>query len=298
MCGHDSAEDDAACGGPPSDAEQPKKLSGLERPRRERRWSGCDGPTVPPSVRDEEQAVIDVTVAQLSRQPPLERLNVVDDRFGFHHESPVRSSDHGVPCPQVAFDREWDLGPPTKARVHLPPEPLEEPGVAGIADRIAAGVGAESDVQSKDGTNCTHATRIDRVEPAVLEAPDLDVIDPGRSLDRAEAQAGIRPRPPYLGRDAAQVVLRLSSASIGWAFTDGHNPIMLLGPSSSLTRDDSVSTPPTSDARTGSIHGRTCPSVTRVSTATTRVVGAPCRSPLVGTAETATAEPGSKGSRG
>jgi hypothetical protein len=129
----------------------------------------------------------------------------------------------------------------------------------------------------------------------MLEAPDPDVVDPGGSLDRAEAQAGVRPRPSYLGRHTAQVVLRLPSASIGWAFTDRHNPIMPLGPSSSLTCDDGVSTPPTSDARTGPMHGRTWPSVTRVSTATTRVVGAPCRSTLVGTAETATPEPSPKG---
>jgi hypothetical protein len=58
---------------------------------------------------------MDAAEALLQAQLPLERLDVHDDGLGLHGEEPAGSADRRVPGPEVALDRERNLGPPAEA---------------------------------------------------------------------------------------------------------------------------------------------------------------------------------------
>ncbi len=158
--------------------------------------------------------MINPAVAQLSGQSALERLNVIDDRFGFHHESPVRSGDHGVPGPEVAIDRQRNLGPPTKTRIHLASQPFQQPCVAGIADRIAGGIRLQTQVQP----DCGRHARL-----------DLKVGDPRLGVEDPPDRRGVH------ATCTAKLPIAQPAASTGGIDVSKHAPLVLRHPTSCAT---------------------------------------------------------------
>jgi hypothetical protein len=237
--------------------------------------------------------VIDPSVTQLPGQPPFERLNVGDDRLGFDHQPPARTTDQGIPRAEVTLDRQRDLGPPLEARLQVASQPLEEPRLPGIPDRVAGGVRAEPDFEPHHGSKGADVANPDCVESAALESPDPDVVDSSRCFDRTKAQARPRPRSTDLGRDLPQVSFGLSPASIGRSFAGRHNRIIHGTASPGLTSIDAVSAWPTSDDDLVAMGGWAGSRPISVSRAETRIVDVRVRTTLVGPGETGSGRQGS-----
>jgi hypothetical protein len=195
---------------PPAPGSRPSRSAArIARPQRELgEGTGCgrERATIAACVGDEEDRVIGPAVATLQRKPALRRLQIVKDGFRLDRKAPTRSPDHGVPGAQVALDRERHLGRPVQARMEARPKSLEEPNLAGVPDRVAGRVGAQSDVQPdgcRHGRKCPH---IDCPGDARLDAPCRRAGDAARGTDVVLAQPGIASSRGDVGAHAPVVI--------------------------------------------------------------------------------------------
>lgn len=116
------------------------KAEKLPSPRR--------GPTGCVGYRDDEDHAIHTAVADLQREPTLERLDVVEDGLGLGRAAPIFTPDDGVPGPEIGPDRQRDLGSHHQAGVKSSPKAIQHSLLPGVADRVASWVGVQADVAS------------------------------------------------------------------------------------------------------------------------------------------------------
>ena len=84
--------------------------------------------------------MIQPPIASLQLQPAFDRLDVDEDGLRLHADRPAGTSDHRIPRPQIARDRERHLGSPAQGRVELAPEPPQQPELASVS-QIASPAG-------------------------------------------------------------------------------------------------------------------------------------------------------------
>jgi len=61
-------------------------------------------------LEEEQRQAVGVAIAQLERQPALERLAVARPGFGLDRMPPTRTDDQPIPSPEVGRARERYLG--------------------------------------------------------------------------------------------------------------------------------------------------------------------------------------------
>ena len=188
-----SEKQDRACFRMPARIEFPERSSRVPRERGTCRGRRLKRPSVAARVRDEQQDVILFAVSPLQVELPLQRLKVLEHRFGLHGKAPAVAVDHSVPCPEVTFDRESHLGRPADASREPHSESLEQALLSGIPDRITGRVRPKPDIQPD---HCRHRSQepdVDRLRPARLEPSDRGLADATSGADRSEAQPGQSP---------------------------------------------------------------------------------------------------------
>ena len=117
------------------------------------------------------------SISPLQLQSPFNGLEIDEHGLRLDADPPAPAGDHGVPRAKIAGDRKWHLRPPAKARVELSPQPLEEPLLTGVPNRVAAGIGAHPQLQP-DGRRETREqfavdpTRVPTFDPALRRGAD------------------------------------------------------------------------------------------------------------------------------
>ena len=168
--------------------------------------------------------MIHVAIPPLQRQAPFQRLDVIEHGLGFDADPPSAALDHGIPRSQIGRDRQGDFGRPSQPGIRPRAEPLEQPGLPGIADRVSGGIGLQPHVQTYDGTKRGDIDRRQLAERPSFESPDSGVIDPGRRSDRPKAQAGSDSRPPLVSRNGLKVRPGASSTAVAGPLACAHPP--------------------------------------------------------------------------
>src|SRR5581483_6753584 len=98
--------------------------------------------SVATTLEEEQDDVIDASVALLQGDPPLERLSVARPGLGLDSAAPALAPHERVPGTKVARDRQRDLGRPAEGAVEARPKPPEQVRVRGVTERRAGRVGA------------------------------------------------------------------------------------------------------------------------------------------------------------
>ena len=182
---------------------------------------------VGPGVGDEEDEVTVGIVAQLQRQPALERLAVGDPSLALDASSPwvgVAVADLGVPGPQVAVDREGHFGSPAQGRIEARPKALEERKLRPIPDRITGRIGSHRQIEPDDRAVSGHELKRGITYRASFESADLGMRDADGFRHSSLAQAGGRPSlspvdPHPLQGFAAAPPAPIGSSLVRWHFS-------------------------------------------------------------------------------
>jgi hypothetical protein len=192
------------------------------RPNPENAAGAAASAAIPPRVGHEEQDAVDVAVPFLQRDPPFDRLDVLEDGLRFHTQPPPSTADERVPCSWIAFCREGNLGSPPEVRVEPQAESLDQALLARIPDRFAGGVCAQAELEA-DG-------RRHRRQHAKVRIADVSALDPAgggtgdvaRCPDEVETQPGSAAACSELEPDAVQILLDPPSGPLHGSSTDGH----------------------------------------------------------------------------
>lgn len=137
--------------------------------------------------------MIHAAVPQLPGQPPLERLDVGDDRLGFDHEPPIRTADPGIPGTQVPLDRQWHLGPPPQSRTQVAPQPLEQPRLSGVPNWVPGWESVQAQVEPDRRRDACLELEVSDPSVGVEDPPDRRGIDAAGTADIPIAQPAASP---------------------------------------------------------------------------------------------------------
>ena len=224
-------------------------------------------------------------IAEFQGEAALEGLAIGDARLRLDSCAPrlrVTSADLRVPRPEVALERERYLGSPAERWMEPRPQSLEERQLCPIPDRIPGGVGADREVQPKDG-----AIRTEEAEIRILNVTALKSTDP--RVRRADcpphvslAQAGSNPGKPSVVRHPTHGIPTATSSTIRGSFsTDHQRPSCHEGLHWQSTKDHRSPSVPNGDRDAESPPSRPLPSP--VGTLGDRAVGGADRTtPLAG----------------
>ncbi len=100
--------------------------------------------------------MVQSAVALLQGDPAFECLKIVENRLRLDRDPPPFALDHGVPGAEVSVDREGDFRAPSKTRMQASAKPADQPQLTYVAERVAAWVGANHEVEPDDRAPCAH----------------------------------------------------------------------------------------------------------------------------------------------
>jgi hypothetical protein len=146
--------------------------------------------------------MIESTVAQLQGELSLERLAVIDHRLRFDRYLPPLASDHRVPRPEIADDREGHFRPEGEPGAEAYPKALEKPCVARVANRIATREGPDHHVEADHVSDARDGVQRRRLKCASLDSIHLGPREAARPGDILHAQTGAPSRRPQLPAEA------------------------------------------------------------------------------------------------
>ena len=143
--------------------------------------------------------MIESAVAELEGKLSLEGLSVCENGLSFDWKLPPVATDHSVPGPQVAGDRQRHLGAPAEAWMKLSPKSVEQRDMSAISERITSWIGADRQIQADDCATCT-----DELDGRIRELASLKSTDLGVGLadsvgDDALTQSGAHPSVADVG---------------------------------------------------------------------------------------------------
>ena len=159
-----------------------------ERPRR-------------PGLPEEQDQRTRVAVPKLELETSLERLGVARPRFSLDTDDPTRTSDCRVPRPLISGYGHRDLGRPAERWMQPPVKRPEKGHVAGIADRRAAGIQPDADVQPDDRTATDQGHQRHPRRPVPLDPAPFGVGDAGRGRRGIDAEPAIKTAVTELATD-------------------------------------------------------------------------------------------------
>jgi hypothetical protein len=184
----------------------------------------------------------DWIVADLQLEASLQGLTVRDVRLGLDSDPPSLRRPAGhlpVPCPQVALDREWHLGPPAQRWVKSGPEPLEQGQLSPIADRIAGRIGADAEVQTNDRAVRRHEFQRWVANDAALKSAHLRVGDADRLGHGSLAEARRGPSLSPIDSHSMNGLMTSSPAPVRSSLACRHiGRMVTLCPSPAVAADD------------------------------------------------------------
>ena len=181
--------------------------------------------------------MIHAAIAAFELQPPLDRLDVGKDGLRLHGDAPARARDHRIPCPEIPFHREPNLGAPEEDRVDHLPQPLQEPLLAGVSDRIAGWVGSHSNVEADGCSQTGHDPRINRARRTVQDPADRRRAEAAWPPQRTLAQPARPPAGGDLPANPRVVSGNLTPGSFDTAVPDPHRASFPAGASPWLMSD-------------------------------------------------------------
>ena len=77
----------------------------------------------------------------------FERLEIVENGLGFDRDPPPWTLDEQVPRSEITRNRQRDLGSARETWVDVRPEPIHQPLLAGIAERISGRKSAQDEIE-------------------------------------------------------------------------------------------------------------------------------------------------------
>lgn len=98
-----------------------------------------DAPIVS-GVGDQEHDSLDAQVARLRRNPPFQRLDVMQVGLGFDQDGAYLVADHGIRAPPVAGNRHGNLDLPAQRVRNPSPQALKDGKLSTIPNGVAVGM--------------------------------------------------------------------------------------------------------------------------------------------------------------
>ena len=164
-------------------------------------------------------------VPQLQGEFALEGLAVGDPRFGFDSGAPrsrLTTANLRVPGAQVALDREGNLGPPMDAWMEAIAQPLEQGELRAVADRVAARISLDDQIESNDGKPRSEVRERCTIDLAALEARELALRASQSGSRRAKAEPRSDSRLAVLISQSKHRAAHPAAPSIVGPFTSTH----------------------------------------------------------------------------
>lgn len=181
----------------------------------DRRRSRSKHITISPRVGDDQQDVLEATVAQLEHDSADLALTVDQSRLCLdrEHRTPTAESiDQRVPSSLIADDRQRDLR--AEAEVGMKPiaQSTQQRDLPRIEDGIGARVGADANVKADRRADPRQLVDADALQRRPFDPPDLRWRHPTGVSDRVKRLADDVPGDPELAGDP-QTVRRSKAAS-------------------------------------------------------------------------------------
>jgi hypothetical protein len=173
-------------------------------------------------VGHQEQDVTGATIANLERNPPLERLAVGQSCLGLDAHRPSSTANFRVPRPEVALDGEWYFCAPAKPWLNHLPKALQERTLCSISQRISAGIRPNGQLKTHDGAAGTDELDRRISQLSSLQPTDVRVRSTDCLGDEALAQSGTHASIAHVGSDASQRGTDSPLAAVGRTFTGRH----------------------------------------------------------------------------
>ena len=136
---------------------------------------------------------INVAVPLLEPNAASESLDVSQPGFQLTGSGSPMHDRHAVPCPAIAWDREWHLGPPDGARRQSLPESFRKSEMGGIACWITVGKRFEADAQADGCGRPRSLIESQSVELAPLDPAELRVGHASDGTGASLADPGAHP---------------------------------------------------------------------------------------------------------
>jgi hypothetical protein len=139
--------------------------------------------------------------------------------------TPIRHpgpADHRIRGTQIARDGQGDFRAPAEGRIDPNSESLEQSGLASIADGVPGWIGSHGESQTDHRADGAKIIEPHLAQVSVLEAPDLAMVDSGRSPDCPQAESRSDPGPTLIASEGCHRIPRLAAASVCWALPGRH----------------------------------------------------------------------------
>ncbi len=142
----------------------------------DRRGGRGDRVPVPPRIGDNDQHVLQATIAELEHDPANLGLAIDQTRLGFDRKQRCDATegiDHRVPSSLITRDREWDLGSKAQIWVKSQTKATENRDLPCIKERIRTRIGPNTDIESDGGPDSRQLVDAHAGEGASLDPPHL-----------------------------------------------------------------------------------------------------------------------------
>ena len=142
----------------------------------DRRGGRGDRIPVPSRIGDNDQHVLQATIAELEHDPAYLGLAVDQTRFGLDRKQrrdTTEGVDHRVPSSLITRDREWDLGAKAQIGMKSRTKATEYCDLPCIKERIRTGIGRNTDVESDGGPDSRQLVDAHAGQGASLDPPHL-----------------------------------------------------------------------------------------------------------------------------
>lgn len=131
------------------------------------------GGAIASRIGEQQDDMIESTVAHLQRQLSLDRLTVGQYGLGFDRQLPPAAADERVPRTGVARNRQWHFRPPREPGVELTPETAEQAGMPRVSKRVATRVRPHDDLKTDDRGHARHCLERRPTDSTGFDALDL-----------------------------------------------------------------------------------------------------------------------------
>ena len=185
----------------PTLAKRPKAVALGNRERcAELRRADPEGEPVGSRVCNEQDDVIQRSVALLEVRAPGSRLQVTQPRLGLDPDPEIRTEDRGIPRAKVSLDQQGHLGSPPQIWVDAAMEPLQQPKVSHVTEWIAVRIEAKAGLEADDRGDAGEGNQAGLRRRGTLDPGDGGVRDARRLGDVPLAEAAVGSGPPqFLG---------------------------------------------------------------------------------------------------
>jgi len=144
----------------------------------ERGGRRLDGGSVGGCVGDDDEDVLDPSVASLVLDTAELGLDVVDPGLGLGRDHAVptfgtETTNDAIPRSQIVRDRQRHLESEGQIRMQTSAEARQQRRLARVADRIRSRIGANPDIQADDGSDPAQLDSRDGLVSRPLDPPDL-----------------------------------------------------------------------------------------------------------------------------